>query len=255
MIVCNNKSKIILQLVILTFTTWIGGSSTSRSEQILIKSPILFATPEIFATKTNTVIHKITPAKTILSTSTAISTVEHFGCLRPPDDHSCLLINGHWLSQRTLFKLQHVYNLYGGAIDITERAITQGHYNDLEPLSFGTHTGGGVVDISVIDATTWKVLYEEIELLILAIRRAGFAAWLRDFDELNPGYPIHIHAVAVGDRDLSKAAQEQLTGQYGYFRGYSGLLQESGNPVASTIGELIICSWMLELGYQDLRLQ
>jgi len=66
---------------------------------------------------------------------------------------------------------------------------------------------------------------------------------------------MHIHAVAVGDRELSTSAREQLSGRYGYSRGFNGLPQKSGNPVASANGELIICPWMLELGHQDLRSQ
>jgi hypothetical protein len=33
---------------------------------------------------------------------------------------------------------------------------------------------------------------------------------------------MHIHAIAIGDSDLSPAAQEQLTGPAGYLRGYDG---------------------------------
>ena len=144
------------------------------------------------------VIPDITPYQPILPTPTAIAIAKPFGCLHAPDDYSRLHINGHRISQRKFFMLQHAYNLYGGVIHIIEQAITQGCYNDLEPLRFGTHSGGGVVDISVIDRSLWILLYEEIEPLILAMRMEGFAAWLRDFDELSPGSPIHIHAAAVG---------------------------------------------------------
>ncbi len=201
------------------------------------------------------VIPDITPFQPILPSPTAIAMANPIGCLHAPDDCSRLHITGHRISQRTLFMLQHAYDLYAGVIHIKEQAITQGHYNDLEPLSFGTHSGGGVVDISVIDRSIWILLYKEIEPLILAMRMAGFAAWLRDFDELSPESPVHFHAVAVGDRELSTAAMEQLSGRYGYFCGFNDLPQKSGNPVASANGELIICPWMLELGYQDLRSQ
>ena len=144
------------------------------------------------------VIPDITPFQPILPSPTAIAMANPIGCLHAPDDCSRLHITGHRISQRTLFMLQHAYDLYAGVIHIKEQAITQGHYNDLEPLSFGTHSGGGVVDISVIDRSIWILLYKEIEPLILAMRMAGFAAWLRDFDELCPGSPIHIHAAAVG---------------------------------------------------------
>ena len=241
--------------MMLIFGSWFAGCATPNPEQVLIPSSTLITTPQTVETKPNTAIPDITPTKTFSPTPTVITIAEPFGCLRPPEDYSRLQVNGHWLSQRTLFMLRHAYELYGGAIDITEQAITQGHYSDVEVLSFGTHSGGGVIDISVIDHTTWKVLYEEIEPLILALRQAGFAAWLRDYDELSPGSPIHIHAVAVGDNELSNAASEQLNGQNGYFRGFNGLPQESGTPIPTSGGELIICSWMLEQGYKDLRLQ
>ena len=34
---------------------------------------------------------------------------------------------------------------------------------------------------------------------------------MRDADELHPGSPIHIHAIAIGDAELSEAARAQLT--------------------------------------------
>jgi hypothetical protein len=64
---------------------------------------------------------------------------------------------------------------------------------------------------------------------------------------------MHIHAIAIGDRELSQAAEDQLSGPYGYFRGYDGLPQENGVPVADKHGGPIICTWMEELGYYDLR--
>jgi hypothetical protein len=149
--------------------------------------------------------------------------------------------------------LENAYRIYGGVIDITGSAITQGHYTDAEPLSFGTHAGGGVVDLSVIDHTEWLVLYDEIEPLIYALRVAGFAAWLRDYGELNPGSPIHIHAVAIGDQELSTAAIKQLTGPFGYFRGYNGLPKEDGIPIPDRHNGPILCQWMLDAGYWDLR--
>jgi hypothetical protein len=37
--------------------------------------------------------------------------------------------------------------LYGGEIEISGYAITQGSYHDNGVLSFGTHLGGGAVDL------------------------------------------------------------------------------------------------------------
>ncbi len=162
-------------------------------------------------------------------------------------------VNGHTLNARTLAMLQHAAELYGGVIDIADSAITQGSYVEGEPLSFGTHAGGGAVDLSVLDRVEWVVLYDEIDPLIYALRVAGFAAWLRGYGELAPDSPVHIHAIAIGDAELSLAAQEQLTGEYGYFRGYSGLPPGYGGPSADRHGGPVVCNWMREMGYEDLR--
>jgi hypothetical protein len=48
--------------------------------------------------------------------------------------------------------------------------------------------------------------------------------------------------------------EEQLTGKAGYFRGYSGLPVEAGGvPTADRYGGPVLCQWMLDLGYRDLR--
>jgi hypothetical protein len=99
----------------------------------------------------------------------------------------------------------------------------------------------------------WRVLADEIWPLVRALRVAGFAAWLRDTDELYPGSPIHIHAIAIGDAELSPAARGQIDGPFGYLRGYNGLPQDSGIPLPDTSGALVICPWMVELGFKDLR--
>lgn len=150
--------------------------------------------------------------------------------------------------------LAHAQQLYGGEIELTGYAITQGSYTDTVAASFGTHSGGGAVDISVLRRGTYTVLWDDIEPLLRALRAAGFAAWLREYGELHPDSPIHIHAIAVGDQELSVAAQEQLTGEAGYFRGYSGLpVSMYGAPAPDRYGGPIVCQWMIDLGYQDLR--
>jgi hypothetical protein len=213
--------------------------------------------PEYTLTLTPYINHTLTPTATILPqtpvpTPSLTPYPEPEGCLRPIDDMTRITVDGHFLNRRTIFMLQHAAELYGGTIDVAYEAITQGSYTDSEPLSFGTHAGGGAVDISVIKLPEWEVLWDDIEPLIYALRVAGFAAWLREYGELKPGSPIHIHAVAVGDPELSYAAREQLTGPYGYFLGYTGVPQDGGPPVPDRHGGPIMCQWMLEMGYQDL---
>jgi len=143
--------------------------------------------------------------------------------------------------------------LYGGELEISGYAITQGSYTNDVSASFGTHAGGGAVDLSVLRRGTYTVLWDDIEPLLHALRTAGFAAWLREYGELYEGSPIHIHAIAIGDKELSAVAEGQLTGEAGYFRGYSGLTDANGAPTPDRYGVPIFCVWMLDLGYRDLR--
>jgi hypothetical protein len=175
------------------------------------------------------------------------------GCRLPADDYTRVRVNGKWINRRTQSMLEYAQSLYGGAIDVRGPALTQGSYSNNGPASFGTHLGGGVVDISVIRPKGSDVLYAEVERLVRALRVAGFAAWLRDWGELSEGSGIHIHAVAIGDRELSDAAREQLTGTYGYFHGFSGLPTANEVPALDHHGGPIICQWMIAAGYRDLR--
>jgi hypothetical protein len=150
--------------------------------------------------------------------------------------------------------LMHAQELYGGEIELTGYAVTQGSYSNAVAASFGTHSGGGAVDLSVLRKGTYTVLWDDIEPLLRALRLAGFAAWLREYGELYPDSPIHIHAIAIGDQELSTAAQDQLTGPSGYFRGFSGLPFAEGEiPTPDRYGDPVLCQWMIDLGYQDLR--
>ena len=190
------------------------------------------------------------PTTTPLPTSTP----EPLGCLKPPDDYTQVDVNGWTVNQRTLTMLAYAQELYGGELVLTGHAITQGSYHDNGAASFGTHLGGGAVDLSVLRRGTYTVLWDDIEPLIRALRVVGFAAWLREYGELYQDSPIHIHAIAIGDRELSAAAMEQLTGEAGYFRGYSGLpVGVGGVPTADRYGGPILCQWMIDLGYRDLR--
>ncbi|HSL28967.1 MAG TPA: hypothetical protein VK900_07195 [Anaerolineales bacterium] len=184
----------------------------------------------------------------------ATSTPEPLGCQKPPEDYTRLEINGQSINRRTLAMLEHAQALYGGEIELTGYAITQGSYTESVAASFGTHAGGGAVDISVLRRGTYAILWDDIGPVLSALRLAGFAAWLREYGELHADSPIHIHAIAIGDQELSPAAEEQLTGEAGYFRGYSGLpVAMYGAPTPDRYGGPIICQWMIELGYTDLR--
>lgn len=178
---------------------------------------------------------------------------EPAGCQPPPEDYTRVELGSWVVNRRTQAMLEHAARLYGGEIDLAGAAITQGSYHDNGAASFGTHLGGGAVDLSVIRLPEWVVLRAEIEPVLRALRAAGFAAWLREYGELSPDSPIHIHAVAVGDAELSAAAEAQLTGEAGYFRGYDGLPAQFGAPRADRFGGPVVCAWMRAKGYEDLR--
>ncbi len=184
---------------------------------------------------------------------TITMTPEPVGCVKPAEEYARIEVNGWVLNQRTYAMLQHAAALYGGELEIFGYHITQGSYHDNGSASFGTHLGGGAVDLSVMRKGTYTVLWEDVEPLVHALRAAGFAAWLRDYGELSPDSPYHIHAIAIGDQELSQAAQDQLTGPFGYFRGYTGVPVQNGVPAPDRHGGPVLCQWMLDAGYQDLR--
>lgn len=92
--------------------------------------------------------------------------------------------------------------------------VTQGSYNaGGVAQSAGTHDGGGAVDISVRGYS-----YSTVQKVVRALREVGFAAWHRT--ENQGDWPAHIHAIAVGDSELSSGAAQQVTD---YINGRNGL--------------------------------
>jgi len=230
------------------------------SATLLSAGPVFTQTPAVITptyTETPARTPELTPTFTLTASPSPVPsltlTPQPYGCLEPPEDYSRVEVNGWVLNQRTMAMLDHAQNLYGGELEITGHHITQGSFHDNGAASFGTHLGGGAVDLSVMRRGTYTVLWDDADSLIGALRAAGFAAWLRVYGELWSDSPIHIHAIAIGDQELSQAAQDQLTGPYGYFRGFSGVPAPDGNPAPDRYGGPVICQWMIDLGYHDLR--
>ena len=123
--------------------------------------------------------------------------------------------SGKTLNQRTLDMVTAAEGVVGYAI-----VVTQGSYNaGGVSASAGTHDGGGAVDISVLNKTAterWE--------LVRALRTVGFAAWLRTPSQGN--WPYHIHAIAVGDTDVSISARNQIAD---YFVGLNGLASHAAD--------------------------
>ena len=163
-------------------------------------------------------------------------------CATPPDDYSRVDVGGHLLNGRTLAMLRVAQQIYDGPGDIMR--LTQGSYRNVVEASFGTHAGGGAVDISIRDPRNEGMfLWEEAQPMVMALRYAGFAAWFRDVGDLGENSPAHIHAIAVGDVELSAAAQEQVTGAGGYLAGMDGLIAPYG-PNVDRHGGPVVCGWM-----------
>jgi hypothetical protein len=195
------------------------------------------ATPAPSAT---TPLDTATPEETARPAATALP---EGACLEPPEDYTEVIINGETISQRTYWMLERAKEIYPGPGDLLR--VTQGSFrNDLDS-SFGTHAGGGAVDISIRDPADNTYLFSETGAMVRALRLAGFAAWYREPGSLGTGSPPHIHAIAVGDRDLSPAAHQQLHGEAGYFDGMDGLVPPYG-PNPDPYGGPIVCEWMNE---------
>lgn len=232
-------------IVVMLLAGCLGTAQETALPEISTRSPVP-------ATVTLTPTTSATPLPTVTAFPTV--TPEPAGCLKPPDDYTRVRVNGWTINQRTHAMLVHAQELYGGELEITGYSITQGSYHDNGAASFGTHLGGGAVDLSVLRRGTYTVLWDDVGPLLHALRLAGFAAWLREYGELYENSPIHIHAIAIGDQELSAAANQQLVGESGYFRGYDGIpVPAGGSPVPDRYGGPILCQWMIDLGYQDLR--
>ncbi len=201
-----------------------------------------------------------TPTLPLRLTSTAtpaptptINATPSQACQEPPDDYRRVTIGKAIINARTLWMLQLAQVLYQGRGDPLN--ITQGSYVNTEPASFGTHAGGGAVDISVRVKNNPSLLLTRAEMddLVNALRHAGFAAWVRLSGDLNPPVALHIHAIAIGDRELSEPARRQIDGPEGYLRGLNGVPPDQGGTQPDRHGGPIVCAWMVALGYHDMR--
>ncbi len=174
---------------------------------------------------------------------------EPAGCLAPVEDYSLVEVEGWYLNQRTLIMLKHASELFNGNPQYLLSLITQGSYHDNGAASWGTHLGGGAVDLSVMLPGTYTIAASELSRMVRSLRAAGFAAFYRDADELFSGSSMHIHAIAVGDAELSEPAQAQLTNREGYFFGFNGIPVDFGEPIIDRHGGPVVCNWMINSGY------
>lgn len=90
---------------------------------------------------------------------------------------------------------------------------TQGSWSTSVGASADTHSGPGAIDVAAADLTP-----AERAEVVAAMRKVGWAAWLRTPEQAN--WPFHIHGIAVGCDDLPPAAASQVRD---YLEGRNGL--------------------------------
>lgn len=148
----------------------------------------------------------------------------------PAHNYKRVSYSGQTVNARTLEMLQVANRLAKGFGVPTPLDVVQGSYNaGGVAASAGTHDGGGAVDISVnnMNATQYNNA-------VKALRMAGFAAWYRSPSEGD--WPAHIHGIAIGDRESSAGAKDQVTS---YFAGGDGLAGSGKDTAPASVGRPI----------------
>lgn len=127
---------------------------------------------------------------------------------------------GHTVNERTAVLLKRAASAFGHSLN-----LIQGSYHKGVSASAGTHDGGGVVDVNVSGYTVAQQW-----LIVRALRQAGFAAWRRTPTE---GFDYHIHACAIGDREMASLARSQV---HAYFAGRNGLAGNGPDSAPASVG-------------------
>lgn len=113
--------------------------------------------------------------------------------------------------------------------------IIQGSYNSGGvSASAGTHDGGGAIDVAPTSRP---------ERVVEALRAVGFAAWHRKPSQ-GP-WTEHIHAIAVGDPELSSGAAQQVTDYLNGRNGLAGHGPDDGprfNPIPQWVVKMPVVS-------------
>lgn len=131
-----------------------------------------------------------------------------------------VVVNGKTLNQRTADMVKFANDRLN--FDLT---IVQGSYNrGGVAASAGTHDGGGAVDFSVRGLSQ-----HQIADALITLRRVGFAAWHR-LPSQGP-WGEHIHAIAIGDPELSSGAHNQVAQYAGGLNGLANHREDDGPRV------------------------
>jgi hypothetical protein len=114
-------------------------------------------------------------------------------------------VDGKTLNARTAKMLRRAEAILGENLYVLQGSYNAGGVS----ASAGTHDGGGALDVSPTSNPN---------RVVLALRKAGFAAWHR-LPSQGP-WTEHIHAIAIGDPEMSSGAATQVRE---YYSGQNGL--------------------------------
>jgi cell wall-associated NlpC family hydrolase len=125
--------------------------------------------------------------------------------------------SGHTVDNITHAALDAAAKKFGGGL-----RVIQGSYNaGGVAASGGTHDGGGVVDVAPANGD-W-------EGAVTALRKVGFAAWIRNLPGHGQvGSGAHIHAVLIGNKEMSPAARLQVNSYMHNDNGLAGSAPDDG---------------------------
>ena len=149
-----------------------------------------------------------------------------FSVTRPITPGSRTTFQGFPFNTRTVAMLNEAQRLAQVPLVVEQGSYSPGN----DPTSGGTHDGGGAVDLDAEALTT-----TQRTALVTALRRVGFAAWLRNPSQAD--WPWHIHGVAVNDTDLSTPAQKQVGMYYLGRNGLAGNGPDDGPQVPKVTWE------------------
>jgi hypothetical protein len=187
-----------------------------QTDEILYRTSILALDTQVLNSFACMELDDDEACQDIDSTTTSSGTVAGIGanCVTtgltaPEENYSKTKYDGNTVNKRTYGMLKAAEKIYGKSFKVSQGSYNAGGVS----ASAGTHDGGGAIDISASELSN-----EERQNTVKALRQVGFAAWLRTPAQANWGY--HIHAIAIGDTDLSPGAQSQVED---YFNGFNGL--------------------------------
>lgn len=128
-----------------------------------------------------------------------------------------------------------------GLRDLTPLRIVQGSYNPGGVgASGGTHDGGGALDVGILGLTA-----TQRDRIVRELRETSFAAWYRP--PIPGKWSAHIHAIAIGDKEMSSTAAQQVVW---YRQNLLGLWPAGGGPDNGPNVPITVYRQDIDMSYQ-----